>query len=47
MLLKLLLSERPYVSDLALIRDVHIPLALGEHSFELSMPQLIHDSQAN
>lgn len=29
-LLELLNSERAYASDLALIRDVHIPLALGE-----------------
>ena len=29
-LLELLSSERGYASDLALIRDVHIPLALGE-----------------
>lgn len=31
-LLELLNSERAYASDLALIRDVHIPLALGEFS---------------
>lgn len=31
-LLELLNSERAYASDLALIRDVHIPLALGESS---------------
>ena len=29
-LLELLSSERAYASDLALIRDIHIPLALGE-----------------
>ena len=29
-LFELLSSERSYSSDLALIRDVHIPLALGE-----------------
>jgi len=29
-LLELLSSERAYASDLALIRDMHIPLALGE-----------------
>ena len=29
-LLEILSSERAYASDLALIRDVHIPLALGE-----------------
>jgi hypothetical protein len=29
-LLELLSSERAYASDLAFIRDVHIPLALGE-----------------
>lgn len=29
-LLELLSSERAYASDLALIRDVHIPLALGQ-----------------
>lgn len=29
-LLELLSSERLYASDLALIRDIHIPLALGE-----------------
>lgn len=34
-MLELLNSERAYASDLALIRDVHIPLALGE-SFVLS-----------
>lgn len=28
-LLELLSSERAYASDLALIRDIHIPLALG------------------
>ena len=28
-LLELLSSERAYASDLAFIRDVHIPLALG------------------
>lgn len=31
-LLELLSSERAYASDLALIRDIHIPLALGEQS---------------
>ncbi|KAF8171877.1 hypothetical protein BJ912DRAFT_860280 [Pholiota molesta] len=30
---ELLSSERAYASDLALIREVHIPLALGEHPF--------------
>lgn len=30
-LLELLSSERAYASDLALIRDIHIPLALGTH----------------
>jgi hypothetical protein len=29
-LLELLSSERAYASDLALIRDIHIPVALGE-----------------
>lgn len=29
-LLELLSSERAYASDLALIRDIHVPLALGE-----------------
>jgi len=29
-LLELLSSERAYASDLAVIRDTHIPLALGE-----------------
>ena len=29
---ELLSSERAYASDLALIRDIHIPLALGESS---------------
>ncbi|KJA28826.1 hypothetical protein HYPSUDRAFT_621219 [Hypholoma sublateritium FD-334 SS-4] len=33
---ELLSSERAYASDLALIREVHIPLALGEHSFRVS-----------
>lgn len=28
---ELLSSERAYASDLALVREVHIPLALGEH----------------
>lgn len=28
-MLELLSSERAYASDLALIRDIHIPLALG------------------
>ncbi|KAF9649486.1 hypothetical protein BDM02DRAFT_3186246 [Thelephora ganbajun] len=31
-LLELLSSERAYTSDLALIRDIHIPLALGQSS---------------
>lgn len=31
-LLELLSSERAYASDLALIRDIHIPLALGNHA---------------
>lgn len=31
-LLELLSSERAYASDLALIRDIHIPLALGQPS---------------
>ena len=30
-LLELLSSERAYASDLAFIRDIHIPLALGEY----------------
>ena len=29
-LLELLSSERAYASDLAFLRDIHIPLALGE-----------------
>lgn len=32
---ELLSSERAYASDLALIREVHIPLALGEPSFHI------------
>ncbi|EGO00583.1 hypothetical protein SERLA73DRAFT_30457, partial [Serpula lacrymans var. lacrymans S7.3] len=32
-LLELLTSERAYASDLALIRDIHIPLALGRYTF--------------
>lgn len=31
-LIELLSSERTYASDLALIRDIHIPLALGAYS---------------
>lgn len=34
-LLELLSSERAYASDLALIRDIHIPLALGMGSLRL------------
>lgn len=42
-LLELLNSERAYASDLALIRDVHIPLALGESSsFSFCSPVLLH-----
>lgn len=32
---ELLSSERAYASDLALIREVHIPLALGEYIFHI------------
>lgn len=32
-LLELLDSERAYASDLALIREVHIPLSLGKSIF--------------
>lgn len=33
---QLLSSERAYASDLALIRDIHLPLALGECLISLS-----------
>ncbi|KAI0061868.1 hypothetical protein BV25DRAFT_1826155 [Artomyces pyxidatus] len=37
---ELLSSERAYASDLALIRDVHIPLALGQQApFPMTPPQ--------
>ncbi|KAI0316424.1 hypothetical protein OF83DRAFT_1017396, partial [Amylostereum chailletii] len=39
-LLELLTSERAYASDLALIRDIHIPLALGQPApFPITPPQ--------
>ncbi|KAH7921646.1 hypothetical protein BV22DRAFT_1018978 [Leucogyrophana mollusca] len=38
-LLELLTSERAYASDLALIRDIHIPLALGQPApFSVTTP---------
>lgn len=36
-LLELLESERAYASDLALVREVHIPLALGACSFYIHL----------
>ncbi|KAI0041090.1 hypothetical protein FA95DRAFT_1501923 [Auriscalpium vulgare] len=39
-LLEILSSERAYASDLALIRDIHIPLALGQQTpFPITPPQ--------
>ena len=37
-LLELIESERAYASDLALIRDIHLPVALGTSSFSFSSP---------
>ncbi|TFY79776.1 hypothetical protein EWM64_g4239, partial [Hericium alpestre] len=45
-LLELLSSERAYASDLALIRDIHIPLALGEQTpFPITPPQSSSSSE--
>ncbi|TFY66217.1 hypothetical protein EVG20_g4872 [Dentipellis fragilis] len=45
-LLELLSSERAYASDLALIRDIHIPLALGEQApFPITPPQSSSSSE--
>ncbi|THH18319.1 hypothetical protein EW146_g2634 [Bondarzewia mesenterica] len=45
-LLELLSSERAYASDLALIRDIHIPLALGQHApFPITPPHSSSSSE--
>ena len=40
-LLELIESERAYASDLALIRDIHLPVALGTYLIFL-FPSLLH-----
>lgn len=40
-LLEMLTTERAYASDLALIRDVHVPLALGMYFFTLLIIPLL------